>query len=256
MKTFLTILGCGSSMGVPRADGFWGSCDKNNKKNYRTRSSALISRGNNNILIDTSPDLRLQLLKNKIRNISSVLYTHHHADQTHGINDLRVFFLKNKKKINIYADKITLGFLKKNFSYYFKNGLGYPAILKANKLKNDFSLGFNNELITFKSMKVKHGKINSIGYIVNNSAYISDCNKLSKSNIIKLKNLKYFIIDCLRFKSHPSHFSVNEVLSILKEIRPKQTILTNLHSDLDYNILLQKMPINVKPAFDGLRLEL
>ena len=116
--------------------------------------------------------------------------------------------------------------------------------------------GFKNELITFKSMKVKHGKINSIGYIVNNSAYISDCNKLSKSNIIKLKNLKYFIIDCLRFKSHPSHFSVNEVLSILKEIRPKQTILTNLHSDLDYNILLQKMPINVKPAFYGLRLEL
>ena len=105
-------------------------------------------------------------------------------------------------------------------------------------------------------MKVKHGKINSIGFIFNNSAYISDCNKLSRSNIIKLKNLKYFIIDCLRFKSHPSHFSVNEVLSILKEIRPKQTILTNLHSDLDYNILLQKVPINVKPAFDGLRLEL
>jgi phosphoribosyl 1,2-cyclic phosphate phosphodiesterase len=256
MKTFLTILGCGSSMGVPRADGFWGSCDKNNKKNYRTRCSVLISKGNNNILIDTSPDLRFQLLKNKIKNITSVLYSHMHADQTHGINDLRVFFLKNKKKINIYADKMTLGYLKKNFSYYFKNGLGYPAILKANKLKNDFSLGFNNELITFKSMKVKHGKINSIGYIVNNSAYISDCNKLSKSNIIKLKNLKYFIIDCLRFKSHPSHFSVNEVLSILKEIRPKQTILTNLHSDLDYNILLQKVPINVKPAFDGLRLEL
>ena len=162
----------------------------------------------------------------------------------------------DKKKIDIYADKKTLAYLKKSFSYSFKNGLGYPAILKANKLKNDFSLGFSNELITFKSMKVKHGKINSIGYIVNNSAYISDCNKLSKSNIIKLKNLKYFIIDCLRFKSHPSHFSVNEVLSILKEIRPKQTILTNLHSDLDYNILLKKVPINVKPAFDGLKIQL
>ena len=179
-----------------------------------------------------------------------------HADQTHGINDLRVFFLKNKKKINIYADKITLGYLKKNFSYYFKNGLGYPAILKANKLKNDFSLGFNNELITFKSMKVKHGKINSIGYIVNNSAYISDCNKLSRSNIIKLKNLKYFIIDCLRFNPHPSHFSLSEVLNILKKIEPANTILTNLHSDLDYNILLQKLPINVKPAFDGLKIQL
>ena len=256
MKTFLTILGCGSSMGVPRADGFWGLCDKNNKKNYRTRSSALISRGNNNILIDTSPDLRFQLLKNKIKSISSVLYTHFHADQTHGINDLRVFFLNNKKKIDIYADKKTLAYLKKSFSYSFNNGSGYPAIVKANKLKNIFSLGFDNESIKFESIEVKHGNINSIGYIFNNSAYIPDCNELSRSNMAKLKNLKYFIIDCLRFKSHPSHFSFNEVLSILKEIRPKQTILTNLHSDLDYNILLQKVPINVKPAFDGLRLEL
>ena len=111
-------------------------------------------------------------------------------------------------------------------------------------------------MIKFESIKVKHGKINSIGYIFNNSAYIADCNQLSRPSMAKLKNLKYFIIDCLRFKSHPSHFSVNEVLSILKEIRPKQTILTNLHSNLDYNILLQKVPINVKPAFDGLRLEL
>ena len=243
-------------MGVPRPDGFWGACDKNNKKNYRTRCSALISRGNNNILIDTSPDLRFQLLKNKIKNINSVLYSHLHADQTHGINDLRVFFLKNKKKINIYADKMTLSYLKKNFSYYFKDGSGYPAILKANKLKKNFSLGSSNELLRFKSIKVEHGKIHSIGFIFNNSAYISDCNKISKSNITKLKNLNYFIVDCLRFKSHRSHFSFNEVLSILMKIKPKQTILTNLHSDLDYNILLQKAPINVKPAFDGLRLEL
>jgi len=256
VKTFLTILGCGSSMGVPRADGFWGSCDKNNKKNYRTRSSALISRGNNNVLIDTSPDLRFQLLKNKIKNLSSVLYTHLHADQTHGINDLRVFFLNNKKKIDIYADKKTLKYLKKNFSYSFKNRFGYPAIAKANKLKNIFSLGSGNQLISFEAIKVKHGKINSIGYIFNNSAYIADCNELSKPNIERLKNLKYFIIDCLRLKSHPSHFCFDEVLSILKEIKPKNTILTNLHSDLDYNILLKKSPINVKPAFDGLKIQL
>ena len=98
MNTFFTILGCGSSMGVPRADGSWGLCDKNNKKNFRTRCSAFISRGNNKILIDTSPDLRVQLLNNKINNISSVLYTHQHADQTHGINDLRIFSIKNKRK--------------------------------------------------------------------------------------------------------------------------------------------------------------
>jgi|TARA_Y100000310_G_scaffold306241_1_gene347176 phosphoribosyl 1,2-cyclic phosphate phosphodiesterase len=256
VNTFLTFLGCGSSMGVPRADGYWGFCDKKNIKNYRTRCSVLISKGNNNILIDTSPDLRSQLLRNKIKNISSVLYTHKHADQTHGINDLRVFFLKNKKKLNIYADKTTLSYLKNNFSYFFNDGTEYPAILNANKLKSNFSLGSKKELIKFRSIKVRHGKINSIGYIFANTAYISDCNELSNSNLNKLKNLKYFIIDCLRFNPHPSHFSLDEVLDVLKEIKPANTILTNLHSDLDYNILLQKLPINVKPAFDGLKMQL
>ena len=256
MKTILTILGCGSSMGVPRADGFWGLCNNKNKKNYRTRSSALISKGNNIILIDTSPDLRFQFLKNKINNISSVLYTLQHADHTHGINDLRPFYLKDKKKINIYANKMTLNYLKNNFSYYFKNNLGYPSILTANKLKKNFSLGFGKELIKFETIKVKHGNINSVGYLFNDSAYISDCSKISKTNIVKLKNLKYFIIDCLSFKPHVSHLSLNEVLGILKDIKPKKTILTNLHSDMDYNILLKKLPINVKPAFDGLKIQL
>ena len=256
MNNYLTFLGCGSSMAVPRADGYWGFCNKKNIKNYRTRCSVLISKGNNNILIDTSPDLRFQLLRNKIRNISSVLYTHKHADQTHGINDLRVFFIKNKKKIKIYADKITLSHLKNNFSYLFNDGIEYPAILNANKLKSKFSLGSKKELIKFKSIKVRHGKINSIGYIFANTAYISDCNELSNSNLNKLKNLKYFIIDCLKFNPHPSHFSLSEVLDVLKEIKPTNAILTNLHSDLDYDILLQKLPINVKPAFDGLKIQL
>ncbi len=243
-------------MGVPRADGYWGFCNKKNIKNYRTRSSALISKGNNNILIDTSPDLRFQFLRNKIINISTVLYTHKHPDQTHGINDLRVFFLKNKKKTNIYADKITLSHLKNNFSYLFNDGIEYPAVLSGNKIKNDFFLGSKKELIKFKSIKVRHGKINSIGYIFANTAYISDCNELSNSNLNKLKNLKYFIIDCLRFNPHPSHFSLGEVLDVLKVIKPTNTILTNLHSDLDYNILLKKLPSNVKPAFDGLKIQL
>ena len=256
MKTFLIFLGCGSSMGVPRADGYWGFCNKKNIKNCRTRCSVLVSKGNNNILIDTSPDLRFQLLRNKIRNISSVLYTHKHDDQTHGINDLRVFFLKNKKKINVYADKPTLSYLKNNFSYFFNDEIEYPAILNAKKLKSNFSLGSKKKLIKFKSIKVRHGKINSIGYIFGNTAYISDCNELSNSNLNKLKNLKYFIIDCLRFNPHPSHFSLSEVLDIIKEIKPMNTILTNLHSDLDYNILLKKLPINVKPAFDGLKIQL
>ena len=115
MRVKFTILGCGSSLGVPRADGYWGECNPKEKKNYRTRCSALISTKNTNTLIDTSPDLRFQLIDNKINNIDRVLYTHYHADQTHGINDLRVFYIKQKKKIPVYADHHTTKYLK-NFA--------------------------------------------------------------------------------------------------------------------------------------------
>ena len=130
------ILGCGSSMGVPRADGFFGNCDPKNKKNYRTRCSALLSTTNENILIDTSPDLRQQLLRHKIKRIDKVFYSHMHADQTHGINDLRVFFIQKKTPINVFADSATSLYLKKNFSYCFKDtSKEYPATLKLNKIK-------------------------------------------------------------------------------------------------------------------------
>ena len=255
MKTYLTILGCGSSLGVPRADGYWGKCKKI-KKNQRSRCSVAVSKGKNVVLIDTSPDLRSQLLVNKIKNISSVLYTHQHGDQTHGINDLRTFYFKNKKKINIYANKQTLTYLKKSFSYCFTEKLGYKPILKANLLKDFFSLGKGNEKIVFKSITVNHGLIESVGYIFNDTAYISDCKKLNQSNIKNLKNLKTFIIDCLRFTEHPSHLCINEVLKLIDIIEPKKTILTNLHSDLDYNFLLKNTPANVKPAYDGMRIYL
>ena len=254
MKTFLTILGCGSSLGVPRSDGFWGKCNPKNNKNFRTRCSILISKGQNNILIDASPDLRFQLLKNKINNISSVLYTHHHADQTHGINDLRAFFFKNKKKTNIFADKKTLSYLKNNFSYCFVSKYGYPAILNENIVKPSFTLTEGKDKISFKSIIVKHGKINSLGYIFNKTAYISDCSNLNSLNLKKLRKLNYFIIDCLRLSPHPAHFNYEEVLKIVDFIKPKKTILTNLHSDLDYNFLLKNSPPNILPAYDGLKI--
>ena len=135
------ILGCGSSMGVPRPDGFFGNCDPKNKKNYRTRCSALLKTSQNNILIDTSPDLRHQLLRHKIKKIDKVLFSHLHADQTHGINDLRSFYISSKKQINVYADKYTSQYLKETFSYIFDNSsTQYPATLKLNKLKKNFSV--------------------------------------------------------------------------------------------------------------------
>jgi len=256
MKSKLIILGCGSSVGVPRIDGFWGKCNKRNKKNRRTRCSAIIIKGSNSILIDTSPDLREQLLFNKIKRISSVLFTHEHADQTNGLFELRPFFWKYKKKINTYGDIGTMKLLVKRHDYLFKKIGSYPPIVKSNNVKSKFSLGAGNEKVLFKTIKVKHGNINTLGYIFEKTAYISDCNDMSIIRISDLKNLKFLIIDCLKYKKHPSHFNLNEVLHIHYNLKPKKTILTNMHHDLDYNDLLKLLPKNVVPAYDGLKLNL
>ena len=248
------ILGCGSSMGVPRPDGDFGNCDPKEIKNHRTRCSALIKTKKMNILIDTSPDLRIQLLKNKIKKIDKVLFSHMHADQTHGINDLRVFFIKSKKTIPVYADTFTSKYLTKTFSYCFKKSFNeYPAILNIIKLKKRIHFKKDGENIIIRPIKVKHGKVDSICYIINEKvAYISDVSEIRKKDLNYFKNLKYLIIDCLWYKKHPSHLNLEESLNLIKFLKPKNAILTNLHSELDYNKLKKLLPHNVSPAFDGL----
>jgi phosphoribosyl 1,2-cyclic phosphate phosphodiesterase len=252
------ILGCGSSMGVPRPDGYFGNCNPNNKKNYRTRCSALIKTNKENILIDTSPDLRHQMLSQKIKKIDKVFYSHMHADQTHGINDLRSFYIQNKKPINIYADKITSKYLKNNFSYCFDNfSKEYPATLKLNNINRNLFIKDSNKNIKINPIKVQHGKVQSICYIINKSiAYISDVSKIYKKDYKYFKNLKYLIIDCLWYRYHPSHFNLESSLNIIKLFSPKKAILTNLHSDLDYDELKKKLPRSVIPAYDGLSVNL
>ena len=207
------ILGCGSSMGVPRSDGYFGKCDPNNKKNYRTRCSALIQTKDENILIDTSPDLRHQLIENKIDKIDKVFYSHMHADQTHGINDLRVFYIKNKKTIPIYADNPTRKYLFNTFKYCFiTNNKEYPATLKLNSIDKNLFIKNGKKKINVKSIKVRHGKINSICYIFDKKiAYISDVSDIAKKDYKYFKNLKYLIIDCLWFRYHPSHMNLENV---------------------------------------------
>ena len=192
MTVKFIILGSGSSMGVPRADGYSGNCNLNNKKNFRTRCSALIRFDDINILIDTSPDLRFQLLKNKIRSIDKVFYTHLHADQTHGINDLRPFFLMNKKQIPIFADKKTSKYLNLTFKYCFKSSYGYPSTLKLNDLKNKHMFKNNNKKILIESIPTQHGKIESICYLINKKlAYASDISLFYKKDYKKLTKLNY-----------------------------------------------------------------
>lgn len=267
MKTKLIILGCGNSMGAPRIDGFWGNCDKKNKKNARTRCSAIILRGSNSILIDSSPDVRAQLLANNIKNISSVVYTHEHSDQTNGIFELRPFAFKKKgnKKVNfwhkgnpvnVYGNFSTIRLLKKRFDYCFKKIDIYPSIVKANIIKKKFSLGRLNEKIKFTTIQVKHGNLKVTGYIFNKTAYLSDCNDF---NIIKkdeLKNLNYLIIDCLNTGGNLAHFGLNDCLLINKALKPKKMILTNIHYTVDYNFLSRSLPNNIEVAYDGLKLNL
>jgi len=248
------ILGCGSSMGVPRPDGHFGNCDPNNKKNYRTRCSALIKTDNENILIDTSPDLRSQLLRHKIKTISKVFYSHMHGDQSHGINDLRVFYMHNKKTIDVFANNATSNYLMKTFSYIFKSESNeYPAILKLNKIKKSLFINDKKKIFNIKPVTVEHGKVKSICYIVDKRlAYISDVSKIYSKDLKYFLNLKYLIIDCLWYKHHPSHFNLEKSLSFIKMVKPKTSILTNLHVDLDYFKLKKKLPSNIIPAYDGL----
>ena len=256
------ILGCGSSVGVPRIDGYFGACDPNEKKNYRSRCSALIKTKQKNILIDTSPDLKFQLRKNNIKNINSVFYSHFHADQTHGINDLRGFFLSTKKKISVYADNPTSKYLLSSFDYCFsdekfKERIGYPPILKLKKLKKLTKIKIGNKILKIKSIPVKHGNIDCMSFIINNKlAYASDVNELYAKDIKYFKNLKFLVIDCLRYNFHPSHFNLNDILNLLKILKPKKTILTNLGVEIDYNNIKKKLPKNVIPAYDGMEINL
>ena len=258
MSIKFIILGCGSSMGVPRPDGFFGNCDPKNKKNYRTRCSALIKTTDENILIDTSPDLRQQLLRHKIKKIDKVFYSHMHADQTHGINDLRSFFINSRKQVNVYADNETSKLLKQSFSYCFKSySKEYPATLKLNKLKKNSFIKHKNKNLKFKSIVVQHGSVKSNCFIIDKKlAYITDVSDIYKKDYFYFKNLKYLIIDCLWYNFHPSHFNFEKSLSFIKKFKPKKAILSNLSPVLDYNQLKKVIPKDVEPAYDGLTIDL
>ena len=257
MSIKFTILGSGSSMGVPRADGFSGNCDLKNLKNFRSRCSALISFNDQNILIDTSPDLRSQLLNNKVKSVDKVFYTHLHADQTHGINDLRPFFLINKKQIPVFADYKTTKYLKSTFNYCFNSSYGYPSTLILNKLKKKHIFKNKDYKITIEAIPTEHGKIESICYLINKKlAYASDISLFYKKDYKKLTKLDYLIIDCLWYKKHIAHFNLEQVLNLVKVLLPKKTILTNMHSDLDYDQLKKKLPRHILPGYDGLTLNL
>lgn len=254
-----TILGCGSSGGVPRSDGSWGDCNPNNPKNYRTRSSLFVQINHEfNMIIDTSPDFRIQALREGISHIDAVLFTHDHADQTHGIDDVRAFYFRQKSPMQAYGHKSTMDILKHRFDYIFheKPNSGYPPLLTAN-IWDDIGAfscgGYRTEMF-----EAPHGHIMAYGFIIADMAYSPDVHFLSYETLtmLKEKKLKYWIVDCLRYTPHVSHANLETVLKWHEVVRPELTILTNLHIDLDYDELSSRLPKNIIPAYDGLKIRI
>lgn len=259
-----TILGCGSSAGVPRVAQGWGACDPNNPKNRRRRTSLLVERIEGKkktvILIDTTPDLREQLLGENVKKLDAVLYTHSHADHSHGIDDLRPFFLQHGKRVNAYMDDVTASEIRAKFGYCFETppGSEYPPIVASHIIEAGKAVTIEGEGGPIVAMPLlqHHGEINTLGFRFGSFAYSCDVKSLPEASVKALAGLDVWVTDALRYRPHPSHFSVEEALSWIKRIAPRRALLTNLHVDLDFEKLSGEVPENVEPAFDGLKIEI
>ena len=262
MTLTLTILGCGSSAGVPRPALGWGKCDPNNPKNRRRRCSLLAERtsehGVTRVVIDTSPDLREQLIDANVEHIDAVFYTHEHADQSHGIDDLRSVVLHQRRRIPVYLNASTAKDIVQRFSYCFvaPPGSDYPPILSQHSIEAGESRGIdgNGGEVTLSAFNLQHGNIPALGYRIGDAAYTPDLSDIPRESWPALESLNLWIIDGLRYAPHPSHFSVNDALSWIDRFKPRRAVITNMHSDLDYEVLRQSLPENVVPAYDGMRL--
>ncbi len=265
MTLTFTILGCGSSMGVPRAALGWGACDPSNPKNRRRRCSLLVERseggtGRTRVLVDTSPDLREQLLAADVDSLDGVLFTHGHADHTHGIDDLRPVFIRNRRRVDVYMDQATSWELTERFRYCFEtpSGSEYPAILRAHGISAGHPVIVEGEggPIAILPVQQEHGDIPSLGFRFGGLGYSRDISGLPDESVAAFSGLDVWIVDALRETPHPSHFSLSDALAWIERVRPKRAILTNLHSDLDYNAVRAKLPPHVEPAYDGLTIRL
>jgi len=263
MTLTFTILGCGSSGGVPRPALGWGACDPANPKNRRRRCSMLVERrngaGRTCVLIDTSPDLRDQLLDANVEWIDGVLYTHEHADHTHGIDDLRALFIHKRRRLDAYLDDATSRVLFHRFGYCFVTppGSNYPPIMNEHRIKPGEPITIQGEggPITVMPFLQDHGDIPSLGFRFGDVAYSSDLVDLPAQSLPLLKDLDVWVVDALRHRPHPSHFSVEQALAWIERVRPRRAILTNLHSDLDYDQLSRRLPPHVGVAYDNMRVE-
>ena len=257
MTLEIEILGCGSSSGVPAIGNNWGDCNPENPKNRRLRSSILIRSRESTILIDATPDLRQQLLNANVKNLDAVFITHTHSDHINGIDDFRFLNVIMNKDLNLYATKDVLKKIKERFGYVFEelvpeaNGFYYKPCLIPNEIKSDFLI---NDL-KISCIDQNHGYMNSNGFRFNNFAYCSDVLEFNEREFKKLENLDLWIVDCLRFKPHKTHAHFEKVIKWIELLKPKQTILTHMNYEVDYDFIMSKVPKNCIAAYDGLKVK-
>ncbi|CAN5158599.1 MBL fold metallo-hydrolase [soil metagenome] len=260
MTRTVTILGCGSSGGVPRVGNQWGQCDPAEPRNYRRRCSILVTQesgeGATRLLVDTSPDLRDQMLDAGIKRLDGVLYTHEHADHTHGIDELRGFYLLQRERVPVWADEQTGALLMSRFSYCFYTAPGsdYPPVLTLNRLvpQHAVSVAGKGGAISAMPFLLHHGNINALGFRFGDVAYTPDLNGIPDESLAALSDLDLWIVDALRRTPHPSHFSLPETLVWIERLKPRRAVITNMHIDLDFETLKRELPANAEPAYDGM----
>ncbi len=258
-----TILGSGSSGGVPRADGAWGACDPAEPRNRRRRCSLLVRRlatgqgasAPTTVVVDTSPDFREQALSAKIQRLDGVLFTHDHADQTHGLDDIRAFAINQRARIPAWMDDATWQRLERRFGYIFHSIGGYPAIGDLRPMPGlgvEFEVAGPTGPIPVVAFDQEHGEIRSLGFRFGSVAYSPDVNHLPDSSFDALAGVDTWIVDTLRYTPHPTHAHLERTLDWIARLQPRRAILTNLHIDMDFSTLAAELPAGVEPAYDGL----
>lgn len=252
----LSILGCGTSSGVPRVGNDWGQCDRNEPRNRRRRASILASYGETRILVDTSPDLREQLLDADVSDIEAVIWTHDHADHCHGIDDLRQLYHARGRPVAGYARQQTLDLLHLRFGYAFEGQGGYPALVEARLLGAHVNLGG----VSVRAVDQPHGPITSAGLRFDaggvSIGYSTDFNEMTDDMVAMFEGIDLWVVDALRRKPHPTHPHLARTLEWIKALAPKRAVLTHMDNSMDYATLAAELPAGVEPGFDGMEIQL
>lgn len=260
-----TILGCSSSPGVPRINGDWGACDPANPRNRRTRAAFLIEQigedgGKTTVVVDTGPDFRAQMLAAQVEHIDAVIYTHAHADHLHGIDDLRGYFIMTNRRIPIYAKADAMARIRQGFGYCLETppGSAYPPIVEPiviEDLSQSVVIEGAGGAIQIQPLLQEHGDIVSLGLRIGNVAYCCDVSDFPEATVNQLGGLDTLVIDALQYRTHPSHFSLEQALGWIERLAPKHAILTHMHTPLDYVTVMGETPPHVEPAYDQLSFE-